>query len=247
MRRTKGLALIHFENNGCLVPTTSEVRSSYNLARQSFSARLILAPTEGGLMATPAERSVDWLQRLYAVVIGLALTEGFKNIVNATNSALPNASIFERVLRVETWPFIALIFTIVPFFHGANRHLDDLYVFRNATVKDFALLIDFLFFFIQGAVFYWMALVIQNPRHFFQVYCALLVLDIVWAMSVFFYAEAGWKRVKTWVWINLIAFSVAALFLATPLLNANAQVHAVGVVAVVRTVFDYAYQWHSYY
>jgi hypothetical protein len=198
-------------------------------------------------MATPEERSVDWLQRLYAVVIGLALTEGFKNIVTADNRTLPDASILQKAFRVETWPFIVLLFTIVPFFHGANRHLDELYVFGKAAVKDFALVIDFLFFFFQGAVFYWMALVIESPRHFFEVYCFLLVLDIFWAVGVFFYADAGWQGVKKWVWINLPAAALAGIFLSTPLLAGNAQVHALGILGVLRSVFDYAFQWKTYY
>lgn len=198
-------------------------------------------------MATPEERSVDWLQRLYAVVIALALTDGFKNIVTAANNAPPSALIWQKALRVQTWPFIALMFTIVPFFHGANRHLDDLYVFGKAAVKDFALLIDFLFFFFQAAVFYWMALVIQEPHYFFQVYCFLLLLDIFWAVAVFFYAEAGWHAIKTWILINLPTVAIAGIFLATPLLEKDSQIHALGILAILRTVFDYIFQWRMYY
>jgi hypothetical protein len=198
-------------------------------------------------MASPTERSVDWLQQLYAVVIGLALTEGFKNIVTAGNIALPDAPLLQKALRLQTWPFIALMFTIVPFFHGANRHLDRLYVFGKHPVKDFALLIDFVFFFLQGAVFYWMALVVSNPRYFFQVYCFLLSVDILWGVGVFFYADAGWDGVKKWVWINLLAAVIAAIFLSTPLLTKDSQVHALGILAVLRSVFDYALQWKTYY
>jgi hypothetical protein len=198
-------------------------------------------------VATRAERSVDWLQRLYAVVVGLALTEGLKNAVMAANTDLPKGSIFEKIFRVETWPIVALIFTLVPFFHGANRHLDDTYVFGTGEEKNFALVIDFLFFFVQGAVLYWMALVIQFPRYFFQVYCVLLFIDIFWAVGVYFYTQAGWQTVSTWVRINLICVLVALILLATPLLGGNSKIHALGIAAVLRTVFDYSYQWRMYY
>jgi hypothetical protein len=198
-------------------------------------------------MADRVERSVDRLQQLYAVVMALALTEAFKNIVTTTNIALPNGSILEKALRTESWPFIAFLVTIVPFFHGANRHLDEVYIFGKSVVKDFALLIDFLFFFLHGAVFYWLALVIQHPRHFFRVYCFLLVLDILWAVGVFFYADTGWRKVRKWTVINLATVGIALIILNTPLLTADSQLHALGTVAVLRSVFDYVLQWSTYY
>jgi hypothetical protein len=30
-------------------------------------------------------------------------------------------------------------------------------------------------------------------------------------------------------------------------LSSNSQIHALGMVAVIRTVFDHAYQWKVYY
>lgn len=52
-------------------------------------------------VAPASERSVDWLQKLYAVVIGLALTEGLKNAVTAANAALPTASMMDKALSQQ--------------------------------------------------------------------------------------------------------------------------------------------------
>jgi hypothetical protein len=200
-------------------------------------------------VATPSApgRSVDLLERLYAVIIGLALTEGLKNAVLSANTALPQSSIFEKTFRPETWPILALLFTIIPFFHGANRHLDDVYVFRRSSAKDFALVLDFLFLFSEGTVFYWMALVTSDASYFFRIYVFLLALDIAWGCAVFFYTENGWQGVKKWVVINLVTVALAGILIATPLLGQIARIHALGLLALARSAFDYVFQWKFYY
>jgi hypothetical protein len=65
-----------------------------------------------------AERSVDTLQRIYAVVAGLAINEGFKRVFLGKDG--------EMHLHHDSLPqLIAFVITAVPFVHGMNRHLDD--------------------------------------------------------------------------------------------------------------------------
>jgi hypothetical protein len=64
------------------------------------------------------ERSIDTLQRIYAVVAGLAINESLKRVFledGKGNFQFHSANLPE---------FLAFIVTIVPFVHGMNRHLD---------------------------------------------------------------------------------------------------------------------------
>src|SRR5690349_850145 len=63
------------------------------------------------------KRSVDNLQRLYTFVVGLAVTEMLRRMLN------PLATDYAVWLM-----FTAFLFTVVPFYHGANRYLDATYV-----------------------------------------------------------------------------------------------------------------------
>src|SRR6476661_3705790 len=84
-------------------------------------------------MKTVRTRSVDNLQRLYTVVISLALTEYLRRLL--TQSAEAN-----EATGYNGWlMFVSLIFTVVPFYHGANRYLDATYVTGERAAKPGAL------------------------------------------------------------------------------------------------------------
>jgi len=71
-------------------------------------------------MADPVTRSIDALQRLYTIVIGLALTEAVRGFLATPISALgisqgPSASLGLLLI---------MIFTVVPFYHVSNNYLE---------------------------------------------------------------------------------------------------------------------------
>jgi hypothetical protein len=64
------------------------------------------------------QRSIDTLQRIYAVVAGLAINEALKRVFLQDGKG---DFAFHTVNLPE---LVAFILTVVPFVHGMNRHLD---------------------------------------------------------------------------------------------------------------------------
>jgi len=74
---------------------------------------------EAHLKQQDRERPIRHLQGLYTVVVGVALTVAVSNLIDQ-DADVP--------IRVQVLPyFIAYLFTLVPFYHGALRHLDITY------------------------------------------------------------------------------------------------------------------------
>ncbi len=62
-------------------------------------------------------RSVDTLKELYTVAVGVALVMAVEKLANAAEK--------ERVFRSEQFClFLVVIVTLIPFYHGAFRHMD---------------------------------------------------------------------------------------------------------------------------
>ena len=72
------------------------------------------------------ERSVDSVARIYAIVIGLALSESIKTLIVKDPGG--NIDLTAQTLWSGAPAFLAFVFTVVPFWHGMNRHLDRCYL-----------------------------------------------------------------------------------------------------------------------
>ena len=83
------------------------------------------------------KRSIDALQRLYTIVVGLAVTEALRKFIAPTPAA---------PWWTDWRALIIFLITIVPFYHGANGHLDQTYLYGfdgRRREKRYALVIDF--------------------------------------------------------------------------------------------------------
>ena len=103
---------------------------------------------------TRAGRSVDSLQKLYTVVIALAIGQAIQRLIVLSGGQQAFATPDEVVARP---PAAAAFFTIVPFYHGMNRHLDRCYVEAgggDANRLRGGLLLDFFIFFVEAALFF---------------------------------------------------------------------------------------------
>lgn len=195
------------------------------------------------------KRSVDNLQRVFTVVISLSMTEALRQVVNDATPSILSLSLS------EVCAFVSLIFTIIPFYHGANRYMDETYILGGRKTKSQALMLDFVAIFIEGLIFFILALQIQNEKFFYTLLAALLLYDAIWV---------GLTRLTSlpenskqppyfqWAFVNLI---IAALLLVSHwsnLLNwdfwQSAVVTSVASVllAIVRTVYDYGSVWDFY-
>lgn len=185
------------------------------------------------------ERSIDSLQRICAVIIGVALTQ-------AIIKSLPDSSANDITKYFKILPyFIAFIFTVVPFAHGMNRHMDKVLTksLQETDVKEmrrklFGLLINYLVFLTESCTLVLMALLITSASEmlFFQILMGLLTVDIIWTVLT---RDIGKDANKKWLLVNLITVIIYVIVIYfLPLSFAQKSWLLMGI-AVLRTVLDY--------
>jgi hypothetical protein len=187
------------------------------------------------------ERSIDSLQRIYAVVVGLAINEAIKRFFLAKNN--------EFELPTANWPeFIALMVTIVPFLHGMNRHLDRTLAESRKPGKRWLLgflLVDFGFFIAESCFFVSMAATVSKNIYFFQLLLWLLLADAFWAFLTFPVTKSfSWR----WMIINVAACGcIAFLIFGDNRIIIYWKPWILCGVAVLRTLLDYWFVWGFYF
>jgi hypothetical protein len=200
------------------------------------------------------KRSVDNLQRLYTVVVSLAVTEMLRRVLEVGSStAAPD---FAAIPRSNWLMLSSFLFTIVPFYHGANRYLDATYVTSEQSAKHFALLLDFIILFLEGVAFFVLAVSIGSPRSFYTILGCLFLADAIWVWltlniwSVGDTAHVGGlakTNYGTWLIINIAVGSFVLLSVWSNLWPDSARVPSLAVVVILRTLLDYATVWDFYY
>ena len=110
-----------------------------------------------GVVEGPHADSVRALEGLYAVVVGLALTGSVLSVVDAQRMPAP--------LDGDAVPlFFAFLFTVVPFFHGAVRHLQRTYIEEGHRLVPPALLMgDFGVLFVEACLLVGLSALLGRP------------------------------------------------------------------------------------
>jgi hypothetical protein len=189
-------------------------------------------------------RTVDALQRAYAFLIALALTTAFRlllevlGVVAVTSSAsLPRAeSVATSVMAV------AFLSTLVVFYQGMNRHLDDTFVIAGVDQRHRGLLLlDIFVFLIEGGILVAMANTIDRPGTFLIAWTGLLGLDIVWSLLVYVVTR---HSAFNWV-VNNTVFIAVAWICWLYVFPGNAA--GIAIAETVRSAVDYKINWGSYF
>jgi hypothetical protein len=192
------------------------------------------------------ERSVDSLQKIYAVVIALAIGQAIQTLLvdRATNTFSPFAVMLERAPS-----FFALLVILVPFYHGMNRHLDICYLERvEGQRAEKALLFDFIVFFLESCLLFAVAYAVGPGLRAFAFLGLLLALDMVWALVSHWIHYTDVKpSVITWSGINAAAIGLGLFVGLTQIYGDNVRGVLLFVVALGRTVFDYFLCWQFYF
>jgi hypothetical protein len=189
------------------------------------------------------KRSIDSLQRLYTIVVGLAITEALRAFW------LPPTALDPWWANWRT--LTILLITIVPFYHGANAHLDQSYLYGFAgkrREKRYALLLDFFVLFVEGVLFFALALSLNDFDRSVRVFQLILLLDILWAGFVYFTGDASEDATHAvrWGLLNVAALVAVTGVKDTTLLNEIARPDWILGVAVLRTAIDYRLCWNFY-
>jgi hypothetical protein len=154
--------------------------------------------------------------------------------------------------------FAAYLITLVPFYHGALRHLDITYFEdTRAKTKRGALMFDWGLLFLESCLLLGLAVLLPRPEPFSFALCGLLAFDCVWAFiaALAFSPETKEQRTEwKWALINFVIFCLLILtLLYIDSLDANLKPvdrfrwAGVLLLATARTVWDYAWCWTYYY
>jgi hypothetical protein len=196
-------------------------------------------------MSRAREGTVRNLQELYTVAVGVAVALAVDQLIGAGQ---------EPPIHWNHIPvFAAFLATLIPFYHGAMRHLDDVYIQEGGRhVRSGALLADFLLLFLEACLFFIAARLISDARATAWALATLLALDAAWGTVVYLvFATRGrrWAEIR-WVLVNSVAVPTLAigLFLTAGMKEAEeAAVIVLLIVAVIRTITDYWLSWDFYF
>lgn len=203
-------------------------------------------PRPGG--EEPRKNSVQQLGELYTVVVGIALSIAIYNVIDQDAPYLP--------VRVEILPTLAaFLVLIVPFYHGAMRHLFATYVENggSANIKSIALLLDFFLLFIEGCLFVMMASTVAKPETFAWVVVFLLLLDSVWGFLAWIATTGAASQFaeKIWATINIITGIILAIILILAkgrFSSTNLDMpFVILLILFLRTILDYRLTWWFYF
>lgn len=199
-------------------------------------------------MSDARANSVKQLADLYNVVIGIALSAAIYNTIDQSTTGVPLH--FDHLFNFGT-----VLVTIIPFYHGAVRHLMATYVEDGGSsqIKSGALMADYILLFLEGCVFVTLAVLIANTETLVWVIVSLLLLDSIWgflAWLAFTGARSQYAERK-WAIINLFCTGVLVLIgvygnstITSDPLMAQGSIFC---VMVIRTIVDYGLCWNFYY
>jgi len=187
------------------------------------------------------ERSVDSIARIYAVVTALAISQTVQTFLKAPGGGLVGRG--ELIEGVP--PLVAFLVTLVPFWHGMNRHLDRCYLEKEGTVIRGALLFDFTVFFCEAGLLFATGFALRSGLICFYFLGLLLLIDMFWGAISHQIHFAGEKsHVVRWSAINIAAGFLAFLIVELPF---NQRPWVLMGVAIVRSIADYAICWGFYF
>ncbi len=187
------------------------------------------------------ERSVDSLQQIYAVVIALAIAVAIQSLLKDPAGML----LARSQILVGLPAFVAFLVTLVPFWHGMNRHLDRCYLEKKTAVVQGALLFDFVTFFLEASLLFAAGWSLRSGIYSFAALGGMLLTDSLWGFISHQIHFPGQKsHVRRWSAINLVAIVVAILIVDYPFQH---KILVLMVVAVMRSIVDYGLCWDFYF
>jgi len=141
--------------------------------------------------------------------------------------------------------------TIVPFYHGANAHLDQTYLYGfddKRREKRYALVMDFFVLFFEGVLFFALAISLNDFGRFVRIFQLILLADVLWAIFVYMsgdHAKRPTHAIK-WGLLNLGALIAVSLIFDSTWLGPETKPNYIFGAAILRMAGDYFLCWDFY-
>jgi len=186
------------------------------------------------------ERSVDSLKNIYTIIIALAIGNSINKLFSTNVTDYFSIDFANKLLVL-----LAFFVTVVPFFHGMNRHLDECYINKNAKAQGF-LLFDFLVFCFEAIIFVAFANRYTNGLEGYYILALLLSIDAIWSVisHIIHYSIINTGTFK-WVFINFFVLLIGCIMFWFK--KGQNLIFLFSVLAIIRTVLDYIWCWKYYF
>jgi hypothetical protein len=184
-------------------------------------------------------------------VVALAISLAIYSLIDTTNDTPP--------FKYELLPFFfSFLVILIPFYHGALRHLDVTYVEQGGMqFRKPALLFDFLALFIESCFFIVLAVLLTQPIYFVWILVGLIAFDTSWGFVIYLCllrTSGSPKHELRWAIINLVTIIVLTGYLIilgykwsfTYVRDLKLEVF-LPCSLLLRTVIDYWLCWDFYY
>ena len=144
---------------------------------------------------------------------------------------------------------------MIPFYHGAMRHLFYTYVESGGStrIKSGALLIDFVLLFLEGCLFVMMGNLVPVTIKLGWSAVFLLILDTIWGLLAWIALTGAQAQSteKKWLKINIpTALAITAILKLSSSIFHNREIAiqvAILLVVTLRTITDYSLCWRFYF
>jgi hypothetical protein len=192
--------------------------------------------------ADAIKRSITNVQAIYAVVIALAISQAAQSLLKDPTAG--SVLDFQQI-RPGLPAFVSFLFTLVPFWHGMNRHLDRSYIEKKNDVAHGALLLDLFVFFVEAGCLFLCAWSLRSGIDSFKYLGFLLVIDSVWGYISHQIHYRGQKsNALRWAGINFIAVTLAVIVAAY---RFDSKPEVLMIVAICRSIVDYWWCYNFYF
>jgi len=197
------------------------------------------------------KNSVRSLQTLYTITVSLGLERAIVNLIDISKGNIP--------IKFELIPyFIAFLITLIPFYHGALRHLNIVYIEeKGKDVRSGALLIDFSLLFLESCLIFGLSILLPNHYWFFITLLLLLLTDVLWTL-IFLALSKKEKKLSLaelrWLIINSIVIILCLINIGVLVISKfprsifELEISIFTLfIFLIRTVFDYLLCWSFYF
>ena len=188
--------------------------------------------------------AIGSLRELVVILSGITITFALARIVDGMNSAA-------RINIQAVTLFVLLTLSIVRFYHGNMRLLDDSYDAENQTKAGRNIVVDFAVILFTSLVFAAMGAFIQDYMFFFASFTAILALDAIWGLyAMGAHNIEALPIQKHWVGNNAICtFALLIVYIVRDQAQLSVPVifSAMVVCALASTIYDYVVSWRFYF
>ena len=187
-------------------------------------------------------RSVDSLQKIYAVIISLAIGQTINEVIKTENNFLST-----DFLNNSLPALLSFFAFLIPFYHGMNRHLDLCYIEKAKDKNRGALLFDFIIFCLESSLLFIFSKYITKGLECFIIIGGMLMVDMVWSfVSHFIHYNGKFSpSVMRWSIINFVTLFIGFLIYSINIFDFKAYLFL--FIAIARAIADYWTCWTFYF